>query len=154
MSRSTRRAVGTVALATVLLLTMGAGLTWAVNRAGVIEIDVRSKGPGGTDIHGLKIPGPLAEAALMCIPYSALDDAREEVGDWGPVMRKACDILDEQDDFTLVEVRSRDEYIEVRKEGNQLVIKVDSRDERVHVKVPLGLAKAVAKKFEKRTMWL
>ncbi len=154
MARTTQRAVGSIVLATVLLLTMGAGLTWAVNRAGVIEIDIRSKGAGGTDLHGLRIPEALAEAALLCIPNSVFEEAGAEVGEWGPVMRKACDILEEQDDFTLVEVRSHDEYVEIRKEGNQLVIKVDSSDERVHVKVPLGLAKTVAKKFEKRTMWL
>jgi hypothetical protein len=154
MSRRTRRAAGTVAIVTLLLLTMGAGLSWAVNRAGVIEIDLRSKGSGGTDIHGLRIPGPLVEAALVCVPHSVFAEAREEMGDWGAFLRKTCQVLAKQDDFTLVEVRSNDEAVTIRKEGNQLVIDVDTADERVHVKVPIGLAEAVAKKIEKRTLWL
>ena len=154
MSRATRRAVGTVVIVTAMLLTMGAGLTYAVNRAGVIEVDIHAKGPGGTDLRGLKIPGSLAEAALVCIPSSAFREAHEEIGEFGPLMRKACQALARQDDFTLVEVRSDSETVLIRKEGNHLVIEVDTFDERIHVKVPISLAEAFAKKLENRNRWL
>ncbi len=148
MTKNTQRALGTVVIVVVLLLTLGAGLTWAVNRAGVIEIDIRSKGPGGTDITGLRIPGPLAEAALVCVPGHLFCDLDDEVSEWMPMMRGVCEALERQDDFTLVEVYSDRENVRVRKEGNCLVVDVDTPDERVHVKVPIGLADAVARKLD------
>lgn len=148
MTSSTRRALGTIVIVVALLLTLGAGLTWAVNRAGVIEIDIRSKGAGGTDITGLRIPGPLAEAALVCVPGHLFCELDDEMGEWIPMMRKVCQALADQDDFTLVEVISGREMVRVRKEGNRLVVDVDTPDEQVHVKVPLSLADAVVRKLD------
>ena len=84
---------------------------------------------------------------LTCIPTRVFAEAEDEVAQWVPLIREACDQLDDCPDFTLVEVTSYDEHVRIRKEGRELVIDVVDDCERVHVQVPFGIARAVARKL-------
>lgn len=133
-----------------VFLILGVGVAWSIHSAGMVEIDIREGGPGGTEITGLRIPAALGHLALSFVPMHAFDFCEdEEFQQWGPLMVEACRQLDQCPDFVLVEVISRDEHVCVRKQGKAFVVDVESYDERVHISIPIGIARAFAKKVER-----
>lgn len=140
--------------AILVLVVLGAALALSVHRAGMLEVDVRAKGPGGCDVTGIRVPAALAHVALVFIPDHAFGHACEEMRRWVPLISEGCSQLSKCPDFTLVEVRSRDEWVRIRKRGRTLVIDVDSDCERVHISVPIGVARAFAKRIAKGRFFL
>lgn len=135
--------------ALAILMVFGAVSAWAVHSAGMFELDIHERGPGGTDISGIRIPAFLGHMALAFIPARVFDCCED--GDFvrhAPLIQEACQQLRDAPDFVLVEVFSEDEHVLVRKEGSALVIDVTSEDEEVHLAVPLGVARAFARKIE------
>ena len=145
MASSNKRFLGIFLGLTVALMLVGVGLAWSVHSAGMLEVDIQSKGPGGCDISGIRIPAALGHVAIAMIPGHMMGLEGPEMDIWPPLVRAACSELSRCPDFTLVEVHTDDEHVRVRKQGRQLIVDVDTYDERVHVTVPLGVAEAFAK---------
>ncbi len=141
----------TVFLGCLAVLTaFGAAAAWSVHSAGMFELDVHVKGPGGVDISGIRVPAVLGHIALAFVPASVFDFCDDEdFHRHGPLIQEACRQLEDAPDFVLVEVFSAEEHVLIRKRGNALVVDVESEDEDVHVAVPLGIARAFARKVER-----
>jgi hypothetical protein len=147
MDRTTRQAL-LVAGAFVLLVVMIAGAMGAyVYRAGMVVVQVTEAGPNGSDIN-IRVPGALICGALQVIPDEAFADAGEEIQQFGPLARACVEKLADLPDFVLVEVCDRHEHVKVAKQGNKLIVDVDSPGERVHVIVPLSIVRTAVKKIE------
>ena len=133
-----------------VLMVFGAVSAWSVHSAGMFELDIHDQGPGGVDITGIRIPAALGHVALAFIPASVFDFCEDDdFARHAPLLEAACEELAEAPDFVLVEVISNDEHVLIRKEGNALVVDVESEDENVHVSIPLGIARAFARKIER-----
>lgn len=133
-----------------VLMTFGAVSAWSVHSAGMFELDVHERGPGGADISGIRIPAALGHVALAFVPARVFDFCEDDdFARHAPLLREACERLSDAPDFVLVEVISADEHVLIRKEGSALVVDVESDDEEVHVAVPLGIARAFARKIER-----
>jgi hypothetical protein len=129
-----------VKLAAILAVPLA--LLATVASLGVVVVDVKEGGPDG---HRIIVPAPLvlAQAALAVAPAVAGEELRlptEEI----PNVEIARDILEalaEAPDGVLVKVEEPDELVEVRKEGNTIVVRVQGRDgEDISVNAPLALA--------------
>lgn len=149
MASSNKRFLGIFLGLTLALTLVGVGLAWSVHNAGMLEVDIQSKGSGGCDISGIRIPAALGHIAIAMIPGHVFGLEGHDMEIWAPMLREACSELARCPDFTMVEVHSDDEHVRIRKKGNQLIVDVDTDDERVQVTVPLGMAKAFAKKLER-----
>ena len=129
-----------VKLAAVLAVPFALLATMA--SLGVVVVDVQEGGPDG---HRIIVPAPLvlAQAALAVAPAIAGEELRlptEEV----PHVEVARDIikaLAEAPDGILVKVEEPDEQVEIRKEGDKIVVRVQGKNgEDVSVNAPLSLA--------------
>jgi hypothetical protein len=110
---------------------------------GVVVVDVREGGPGGSRIV-VPVPLVFAQAALAVAPAVAPADkmripdneALEHVG----LAREVLEALAAAPDGELVRVEERDEVVVVAKEGRFLRVHVSGPGENVSVNVPLHLA--------------
>lgn len=155
MPSSVRWVLG-IALTPVLLvsLTIGAAVG-TVYRAGTISVSVQSRGAGAINIA---VPAGLANVALAAVelvPVKALSldpvsaEALDALEHYLPAAQQALDRLAEQPDFVLVEVRSRDQTVLVRKEGRTLRILVESNDGRIDVSIPLSTVKQFTQRLRR-----
>jgi len=123
------------------VLSVPAALLAAVASLGVVVVDVREGGPGGTRIV---VPVPLfvAQTALSLVPADKtrvdLDRAAEHL----PLAREVLEALADGPDGELVRVEEPGERVVIVKEGAVLRVRVVGRDEDVTVNVPLALALA------------
>jgi len=86
----------------------------------------------------LPLPMALAEIGLWCIPKEERRQVREELAPVKDLVLAGVQELQNCPDATLVEVKTPDESVSVLKEGNDLVIDVDSRsDGKVRVELPI-----------------
>ena len=75
--------------------------------------------------------------AAHFVPRHHLGDAAHQLSHYMPAIRAALGQLRECDDFVLVDVKDRDEHVEVQKIGGSLVVDVKNEDETVHVSTPI-----------------
>ncbi len=124
------------------ILAVPFALLATVASLGVVVVDVQEGGPGG---HRIMIPVPLvfAQAALAAAPVVAEeelripDEALEHIG----IAREILKALAAAPDGVLVRVEEPDEQVIIRKEGDNLVIRVHGKNgEEVSVNAPLHLA--------------
>jgi len=86
----------------------------------------------------LPVPMAAVDLGLWFIPAKELEDVQENLLPVRDVILAGFHELQNIPDATLVEVETPDESVLVLKEGNDLVVDVDSRtDGKVHVKLPL-----------------
>jgi hypothetical protein len=86
----------------------------------------------------LPVPMAAVDIGLWFIPEKELEDVQESMLPVKDLMLAGFHELQDIPDTTLVEVKTPDESVLVLKEGNDLVVDVDSRsDGKVHVKLPL-----------------
>jgi hypothetical protein len=123
-------------------------------RSGIAVVSVHEKRPGGTSLS-LPVPVGLIHAALRFADFDDHGSLDPEVKRLWPVARAALAEIEAAPDCVLVEVRSPDEHVVIRKQDGRIVVDVDSREEQVHVALPsdaLGdLLDAVASRAEART---
>lgn len=117
-----------------------------VHRCGVLVVHV-DEGPGGSNIH-MRIPAALVHAGLQVVPDEVFEDAGDEIRQAAPLLRAVCDGLADAPDFVLVEVKGRNEWVRIRKNGDKLEIRVRDCDDRIEVIVPLRMVESVANRFE------
>ena len=90
------------------------------------------------------MPVNLAHIALSLIPDEELADVRAELEPWMPVIEVVMAELADCPDGVLVEVEDGDETVSIVKRGRKLVIDIDTRDESVHVSIPIrGVARLI-----------
>ncbi len=150
MSTSNRPFLGVFVGVLLVVMLGGVGLAWSVHRAGMLEIDVCSD---DVDLRGFRVPAAFANAALWFVPSSVFNCADMEFELWGDLVAEACDELRRCPDFTMVHITSDHEYVQVRKEGDALVVDVEDDQDAVHVSVPLSTAKAFIKKVKASQDW-
>ncbi|RPJ58401.1 MAG: hypothetical protein EHM23_17705 [Acidobacteria bacterium] len=127
-------------IATSLLLFIGAGifmLATVLYQTGIVYVEVEEKRPDG---HHLYIPVPvvLAHAAVACVPDKELKDVRAEMAPRKELIVAACDAISDCPDGAFVEYKNGDEeHVTVTKRGNYLLVDVDSKCEKVKVRLPI-----------------
>jgi hypothetical protein len=134
-------------IAAVYLGAVGA-VVLAVQRAGMLVVEVEEKGPGGDSVR-IRVPAVFAQVALRFVPEKVFTDQAQDVGRWLPVIQAACAELGRSPDGVLLEVHSPDEDVSVVKKGRRLQVDVRSPQERVHVVMPLSMVACVLSRFEK-----
>jgi hypothetical protein len=103
---------------------------------GMVQVKVTEKEPQGHHINVIA-PAALCPIAAHFVPRRKLADASREIQPWLPVVRAVLNGLRQTGDVVLVEVRERDEHVQVEKSGGSIVVDVDDPNETVHVSTPL-----------------
>ena len=127
--------VGTMVLGTVVAYSGGA-----------ITVCVKEK--AGHHIH-VPIPALAFPVGAWFIPRHDWQRANSaEMQQWLPVAKAAAQELDRCPDGVLVQVDKPGENVSIRKEGNYLLIDVESRREEVHVSFPVRILTSVLQEIE------
>jgi hypothetical protein len=115
--------------------TMLAGLG-VVCSEGVVEVNVVERQP---EVHHVYVlaPAMLMPIAAHFVPRHQMGDAAHQLVPYMPAIRAALGQLRECDDFVLVDVKDRDQHVEVQKIDGSLVVDVKDQDETVHVSTPI-----------------
>jgi hypothetical protein len=127
-------------IATAILVFVGAGifmLATVVFQTGILYVEVQEKKPDG---HHLYIPVPvvLAHAAVACVPDKELREVRAELTPRKDLIVAACNAFSDCPDGAFVEyTNGNQEHVTVAKRGRYLTVDVNSRDEKVKVRVPI-----------------
>ena len=128
------------------LMIIFGGAAW-VSQAGMIVVDVKEHGPGGSNVH-VRVPAAMVQLALPFVPDVVCEDTSGDFERWGPVVHELCGELARMEDGVLVEVTGGRENVQILKKNGNLTIDVDSEDETVHVVMPIGTVSAVLSKME------
>ncbi len=125
-----------------VILGVPIALLATVASLGIVVVDVREGGPGGTHVV-VPVPLVLAQAAVALAPAMAHEDkmhipdeALEHMG----LAREVLEALAAAPDGELVRVEERNETVVITKEGRSLHVHVTGDRENVSVNVPLHLA--------------
>ena len=111
--------------------------------AGTVYVSVHQKGADGINLS-IPLPVNLAHIALSLIPDEDLADARAELEPWLPLVDAVLSELARCPDGPLVEVEGPDETVTIVKQGRKLIVDVETRDESVHVSIPIrGIARLI-----------
>jgi hypothetical protein len=125
--------LGKIALGMAGTALAGAGILCS---EGMVQVKVIENQPEGHHIN-LIAPALLCPIAAHFLPRRELANASREIQPWLPVVRAALDGLRDEGDVVLVEVKERNERVEVAKSGGSIVVDVDDPDETVHVSTPI-----------------
>jgi len=146
MDRSSRPFL--ILFGSIVALILFAGIAMAVtaHRSGMITVDIHATGPGGSEVHGLRIPGMLVNNAIGFLPDHIVKDAgKNRIASLAA--ERVSRVLRNAPDCSLVEVDGPDEQVRIAKRGGNLVVHVRDVEEDVHISIPLKTLEAVAKKF-------
>jgi len=141
--------ISLTAFVAVALILAGAAtaLYLSFRNAGELAIDVRETGPAGDQVS-VRIPGGLVKAALLLVPDHVLCEPARAVRHRVPHLRAAAKALARSKDAVFVEIDGADESVRVAKQGEHLVIRIESDEESVYVRVPLALVGSILGKLE------
>jgi hypothetical protein len=119
-----------------------------LSATGVMLVDVREQGPDGTHLT-IPVPLLLAQTALTFAPDEARYVECPEFARFQGVAEKILQELKDTPDFVMVEVEERDQWVQVRKEGDALKILVKEGDqESVEVNLPLSAARRIVDAYD------
>src|SRR5262245_60247261 len=118
-------------LITLPLLVLGA----LILKDGVVVVDVVNH-KNDSRIF-VPVPLSLVNFAASMVPRPDAMEAAEKLKNCQPYMDAVAQQLVDLPDATFVEVKSPREQVHLAKEGNSLVIDVNSDDENVHISVPI-----------------
>jgi hypothetical protein len=117
----------------------------AVHRAGAISVELR---PEHGDACSVRLPAALANLAIMLVPAAPLREATAELGPVWPAVSSGFDELLRAPDFVLLEVRERDQFVSVRKVGRQLLVSIDTDEQRLQIELPLTTVRRMLRKLD------
>lgn len=126
----------------VLLATVVAAAAVAFS-AGTVRVHVVEKKPKGARIY-LLLPAAVVPVGLRMLPESERRKMAAELGPLLPALEAASLELARCGDFTLVEVRDRNERVHIRVSGGSLFLDADSDDATVRLSLPLKLVAKLA----------
>jgi len=109
---------------------------------GMVQVKVIEKHPQGHHINVIA-PALLGPIAVHFVPRHNLADASRQIKPYLPTVRAALDALRDADDVVFVEVKERDQHVQVAKSGGSIVVDVDDPDETVHVSTPIRAISSV-----------
>jgi len=109
---------------------------------GMVQVKVIEKHPQGHHINVIA-PAVLGPIAVHFVPRHNLADASRQIKPYLPTVRAALDALRDADDVVFVEVKERDQHVQVAKSGGSIVVDVDDPDETVHVSTPIRAISSV-----------
>jgi hypothetical protein len=109
---------------------------------GMVQVKVIEKHPQGHHINVIA-PALLGPIAVHFVPRGNLSDASRQIQPYLPTVRAALDALRDADDIVFVEVKERDQHVQVAKSGGSIVVDVDDPDETVHVSTPIRAISSV-----------
>lgn len=116
---------------------------WIV-RDGMMEVHVLER-DGGCSVD-LSLPAAVIPAAAGVVRVCGAGETELHLdAESREALRMAADVLAAMrhgPDGVLVDIRTRDEVVLVEKRGGSLEVRVDTPDELVRLKVPLGAARA------------
>ena len=119
----------------------------AVVNTSVLMVDVDT--PEGPDIT-VPVPLPMARAGLWFAPDEAKRVKAPELAEHLPHVMKAVAALRRAPDGVFVEVRDRDEHVEIVKEGDDLRVHViDGSRTTVNVRFPLAAAQKALDAYDR-----
>ena len=127
--------LGKIALGITGTMLAGVG---AICSQGMIEVNVVERQP---EVHHVYViaPAMLVPIATYFIPRHDLGDASQQSRPYMPTIRAALDQLQATEDFVLVDVKDRNQHVEVQKIGGSLVVDVRDENETVHVETPVRM---------------
>lgn len=141
MSRTTRQvlAVGTV----TFLVFAGAAMNTSV-----LTVDVET---ADAPRMVIPVPVPVAQAALVFAPDEAKRIEAPELARYLPYVERGLSALREAPNARLIEVRDRDDHVEITKQDDRLRIRVREAGDgaRVDVDVPLAAAEAALRAYDR-----
>lgn len=119
----------------------------AVVNTSVLLVDVDT--PEGPDVT-VPVPLPVARAGLWFAPEQARRVKAPELAEHLPRVRKIVKALEDAPDGVFVEVRDRDEYVEIIKEDDDLRVHViDGSRTTVDVRFPLAAAQKALDAYDR-----
>lgn len=131
---------GIIFLALAITFVAAAGV--AIQKTGVVIVDVQKR---DGRIY-LPIPLLLVNTALSFAPVSSQVHIPEELQRHSDLIQAAAAELLQCPDGPFVEVTSRDDRVFIGKEGENIIVDVQSPDETVHIQVPIrATGKTIAK---------
>jgi hypothetical protein len=122
-------------------------LVAAAYSMGTVTVSVENKKPDGPHVY-VPVPAVAIPLGMRFAPAEDLAGAATQVRPWLPAIKAASEELARCPNTTLAEVTSAEEKVRIIKDGDSIVIDVDSPEENVHVSVPLETAYTVACQFE------
>jgi hypothetical protein len=125
--------LGKIALGLTGTMLAGMGV---VCSEGMIEVNVVERAPEAHHVYVIA-PAMLVPIATHFIPRDKLGDASRQIGPYMPEIRAALGQLRETEDFVLVDVKDREQHVEVQKIGGDLIVDVHDANETVHVSTPI-----------------
>jgi hypothetical protein len=145
MSRMGRffRALGRILLVMAGFFLVGVALLYS---QGAVSVYVHEKQPGGHTIW-VPVPALAVTQGIRFVPQKDLGNGTRELRPYLPAIRIATEELARCPDTRFVEVQDADDHVVISKQGNLLLIDVDSSDATVHVSFPIDLVPAVAEQL-------
>jgi hypothetical protein len=140
-----------ILILTMLVVAGSVAAYQAFGGMGTLVVDVHEKMPGGDLVH-IEIPAVLIPITMLCVPDHAFIECHADDEDMryaGPIMRAVSRELQKMPDTEIVSVETSDEFVSIIKEGNNIIVDVDTREETVHVSIPIRAMESVSKKMEK-----
>jgi len=126
--------IGMVILVVFVQLVFVIGLV--LYQTGIIMVEVQEKGPSGYHLY-VPVPVALLHAGLLIVPKEEMRQVRQEVGERKALIMGVCEEIDQCPNGSYLEYRSQDEQVTVKKEDGDLIVLVDSGQEKVRVEVPV-----------------
>ena len=117
-----------------------------IHHSGYIDIRVQENYGHGTDVQ-MRIPAALVQAGLPLLPKIRCGDDRREMEQNARLVRRVLREVADMPDANLVTVRSDDEHVRITKQGRMLEIQVEGDGDSVHLTVPIGVVRALAKQI-------
>jgi hypothetical protein len=146
--RSGERLALAVILGLAILVGGTAGATaYAWHRSGSLHIAVHEAGPDGDDFS-ITLPGLLVNAAIALCPVPADAELNARLAEFTPALRAVASQLATMPDAVLVDVKDCGGAVRIEKSGPNLLILVNSDDERVELAVPVESVRRLMRKLE------
>jgi hypothetical protein len=149
--RSGARLLLAVAIGVVLIVsTIVGGAAWAIYGPGSLAVHVAEKTDGGASL-AIRVPAILLHVAAAAVPVETIEIDRTDpaVRMALPIAAKALEALERVPDAVLVEVDDGTDHVRIAKEGDEVVIHVDSDEATLDVSVPLSAVRAITGMLER-----
>ena len=104
-------------------------------------------------VRNSKVPAALANLAVAVVPDDAIDEAlsevQQDVEPYLPMLQDLGQEFYDAPDFEIVRVENGDETVLIEKLNGHLWVRVDGRDDRVQIRVPVKTIRAVTRLLDR-----
>jgi hypothetical protein len=114
---------------------------------GVIKVDVDEFQGDGSHIH-LWVPATAVSLGLYVVPRHHLERAAQQVQPFLPALREITKELKRYSNAQLVEVKEKDEHVQIAVVDGKIQIDVVDPQESIHIRVPVETLEDVSDRLE------